>query len=323
MKIAVMGATGLTGRTFLRICEEQRISPEVIDVFASENSVGKKIKYFKKELILKNPHTLEGKFDCLFGFCSNSVTKEFQILWRQSAKRIIDNSSAFRMNLDVPLIVPEINQNQINSNQQWISNPNCSTIQLVRVLHVLRDYGLEEIILSTYQSVSGAGRRAMEEWKWQQVGEDSHSEMPELIHHNIIPQISNFDDSGFTIEELKLVNETKKILSLPNLHILPTCVRVPVEIGHCISVTISLKNSVNRNQVIERLNECEDFIVRDELKGERISTPKEIAGSDKILIGRIRIDSSNYNKLMLWIVADNLRTGAATNAYRIFQQLNQ
>ncbi|MCX7835055.1 MAG: aspartate-semialdehyde dehydrogenase [bacterium] len=320
-KIAVFGATGLTGRTFLRICEENSIPYENIDVFASENSKDLLIPYLGEKLKVRTISQLGKQYDFIFGFCSNAVTKQYQDLWLQHSKIVIDNSSAFRLQQDVPLIVPEVNIETFNHSKRWISNPNCSTIQLVRVLHRLRSLGIVTIHIATYQSVSGAGRLAMFEWENQKVGKDLYQLFPEIVHQNVIPRIGEIDKTdGFTVEEKKLIRETQKILNC-QMCIIPTCVRVPVEVGHSEAVTIHFSSPVEKHSIVQLLSSDLDIEVRDEYNSQKVPTPKDVAGTDKILVGRIRVHPTEPTIVSLWIVADNLRVGAATNAFRIFQKI--
>lgn len=320
MKIAVFGATGLTGRTFLKVCQENDVPHHIIHIYASQQSFGKTLSYGNVELKVRTTEQLSEHYDFLFGFCSSVVTKNLKNLWLNHSNIVIDNSSAFRLEDNVPLIVPEVNFESYHPSNRWIANPNCSTIQLVRVLYYLLPLSVQQIIVTTYQSVSGAGRAAMKEWEDQEAGEKKCQVFPEIIYQNVIPKIGELDKDGYTTEEMKLINETRKILNR-DLLIIPTCVRVPVQIGHSEAVTIKFSQPIVYDQILQLLSNDRDIILRDERNGDRIPTPIEVSGTDKILVGRIRIHSKDPNYLSLWIVADNLRVGAATNAFRIFQKI--
>lgn len=332
-KIAVIGATGLVGREMITIFDENDIlNNGNVDGYASEDSEGMRISsgYWRgHSIIVKNLETIDfKKYDiALFATC-NEISKRYVPKALESGCTVIDNSSYFRMDKDVPLIVPEINID-IAKGHKLISNPNCSTIQTVMPLKPLHDkFGLKELVISTYQSVSGAGRSGInifeeeinEYRKCEALFDPDEGPFPAGILFNLIPQIGDFGELNYTKEELKMINETKKILELPNIDITATCVRVPVFIGHSISVFAKFEKEINNiEEVKELLNSFDGIIVKDEPVPGGYALPREFNDDYKneVVVSRIRKHPTIKNGLSFWCVANNVRKGAALNAIQI------
>ncbi|MDK9699444.1 MAG: aspartate-semialdehyde dehydrogenase [bacterium] len=322
VRIAIVGATGLVGQSMLQILSEQEISAKNIRLFASEHSAGMQVPFRDTMLTVQAESEFQGECDVVFGFCSNPVTKAHREKWESFGVPVIDNSSAYRLDLALPLVVPEVNPEALlGVNTNWYPNPNCSTIQMVRALQPLRQLGIEEITVASYQSVSGAGRGGIAELHAQRSGSEHVEMFQARIEANIVPWIATMDSEGNTTEETKLRYETRKILGIPNLPVYATCARVPVEVGHGEAVFIRFREAVTRTRILTMLRSEEGLIIRDEVIGERLPTQIECVGSDDVFVGRVRVDPEDPHRVALWVVGDNLRVGAATNAYRIFEQL--
>lgn len=332
-KIALIGATGLVGRTLLKVMEERNFpplwsSPEFF-FFASERSEGERI-FFQEKRYEVQPLELEKVLEkvedgMVFFLGEEGLAKEYVPKIRERAL-VIDNSPAFRLEEDVPLVVPEINREKIDGHQNLIANPNCTTIQLVLVLFPLtKIYKLEKVIVSSYQSVSGAGRDALEEFYYeaeffamrQKIERAPDSPLPHPIADNLIPQIGEIDEQGFAREERKLREETRKILALPELKIAATCVRVPITLGHSLSVYCEFAEEVKLEDICSGLA-GEPYL---HLHRDDYPMPMDVRGQDLVHIGRIRIDQDNPRACHFWVVADNLRRGAATNACLIAEEV--
>ena len=322
MKIAIVGATGLVGQTMLQILAEQKIDGSNIRLFASERSAGSRVRYREHEIAVQAESKFDGNCDVIFALCSNSVTKAHREKWESFGVPVIDNSSAYRLDPALPLVVPEVNPEALLQAQtNWYPNPNCSTIQMVRALQPLRTLGIEEITVATYQSVSGAGRGGVIEWQAQRAGETRIEMFKEKIDENVVPWIASMDEAGNTTEETKMRFETRKIFAMPVLPVFTTCARVPVEIGHSEAVFIRFREKTTRAQIIDLLKTESGLVVRDELLGDRLPTQRECVSSNDVFVGRIRVDNEDPHRVALWVVADNLRVGAATNAFRILEKL--
>jgi len=321
LRIAVVGATGLVGAAMLRILAENNFPLKQIGAFASSRSTGIQLPYGNSSIIVQSESDLNDSYDLIFGFCSSGVTKSLHDRWQSFGKVVIDNSSAYRLTDGIPLVVPEVNLNALKHHTGWIANPNCSTIQMVRVLHALKKLGLHEVSVATYQSVSGAGRGGLGEWEAQQSGSISTEKLHGIMEGNVIPWIAQFDEEGTTFEEFKMKHETRKILELPTLAVTATCVRVPVSVSHSEAVHITLDQPTTRAEIIELLKSESGIIIRDELAGDVLPSPKEAEGTDDVFVGRIRTDPDDRRRIALWVVADNVRVGAATNAFRIARAL--
>lgn len=322
-KIAVVGATGMVGRTFLKVLEERKLPLEEIYFFASSKSAGKTITFLGKDYIVEE--LTESSFDrgidiALFS-AGAGTSKTFAPIAAQKGCVVIDNSSAWRMDPEVPLVVPEVNPQDILWNKGIIANPNCSTIQAVVALKPLHDkYVLKRVVYSTYQAVSGAGMSG-----WSDLENGLKGEAPQKFTHpiagNCLPHIDVFTESGYTKEEIKMVNETRKIMGLPNLRVTATTVRVPVFNGHSESVNIEFEKPFDLSELKEALKTFPGIIVQDDPSSNLYPMPITASGKDEVFVGRIRRDESVDSGVNLWVVADNIRKGAATNAVQIAQKL--
>ena len=320
MKIAVVGATGLVGSEMLKILMEQGFQDYTVIACASENSVGKEISLGDKRIkVLSVTDTLAAKPDFALFSAGGEISKQLAPQFVENGTCVIDNSSAWRMDPNVPLIVPEINADQIKG-ARLIANPNCSTIQLVMALNPLHQiWGLRRIILSTYQSVTGSGKKAVDQLLGERMGESPEKFYPWAIDLNCIPHCDVFLENGYTREEMKLVNESRKILSIPELQVSATAVRVPVVGGHSISVNAEFQNSISAADARIQLTQSPGLKVWDTPALNQYPMPILSQNNDWVWVGRIRADESQVNTLNLWITADNLRKGAATNAVQILQ----
>jgi aspartate-semialdehyde dehydrogenase len=324
MKIAVVGATGLVGSTMLSVLEQRiTVDFELIPV-ASESSIGRKVRFRNKEIgVVSMQHCISQKPDIALFSAGGTISLEYAPQFKNIGCTVIDNSSAWRMHHDVKLIVPEVNGNLLTRDDKIIANPNCSTIQLVLVLKVIHElYRLKRVVVSTYQSVSGSGYKGMEQLANERSGKASTVKAyPHTIDKNLIPRIDVVLDNAYTKEEMKIIEESRKILSLPELKITATAVRVPVEGGHSESVNIETELTPDLSLIRQKLAESEGLIVMDNPGEDVYPMPLMAKGRDEVFVGRIRKDESVSNGLNLWIVADNLRKGAATNAVQIAERL--
>lgn len=322
-KLALVGATGLVGRTALKVLEEKNLQNFEYTLFCSQKSAGTKLNFLGKDYItheLKDTSFDEG-FDFAIFSAGSETSKHFAPIAASKGCIVIDNSSAFRMEDDVPLIVPEVNFQDALQHHNIIANPNCSTIQAVVVLKPLDDnFKIKRIVYSTYQAVSGAGKLGLQDLA------NTDSKTPLLkfshpIYDNCLPQIDTFLINKYTKEEMKMVNETRKILGHPNLPITATAVRVPVKNCHSESINIEFEKSFSIEEVISILKNSPGIIVKDDINNSVYPTPSIANGHDEVFVGRIRKDFSIKNGLNLWAVADNLRKGAASNAIQIMEKL--
>ena len=323
MKIAVVGATGLVGGVMLQVLEERGFANEEIIVAASAKSVGKKIAFAERELeVVSVESAIESNCDYAIFSAGGSTSKQYAPLFAEKGTIVIDNSSAWRMNEDVPLVVPEINFSAIKPENRIIANPNCSTIQMVLALSNLhKAYGIKRIVVSTYQSVTGTGVKAVRQLECEQQGLDCEKAYPHKIHENILPHGGDFLESGYTTEEQKLVDETRKIFDNQNIQISATVARVPVKGGHSESVNVEFEKQFELSDVYKLLQSTSGVCVLDKPLENVYPMPFISHGKDEVFVGRVRRDTSCINGLNLWIVADNLRKGAATNAIQILEYL--
>ena len=324
IRCAIVGATGLVGSMFLKVLEEKKLNIDEYVLLASHKSKGKKIKFMNKEYVVEE--LTENSFDnnrfnyALFS-AGGSVSLKYSPIAAKNGCIVIDNSSAFRMNEDVPLIVPEVNPEMIKTNKGIIANPNCSTIQAVTLLKPLHDrYTLKRVIYSTYQAVSGAGIKGIYDLENTSKGLKAQK-FPYPIHNNCIPHIDVFLENGYSKEEMKMIEETRKILGIPNLNVTATTVRVPVENCHCESINIEFKEEFNILELKQVLNRANGIVVHDNLDKQIYPLPTFVDGKDEVFVGRIRRDYSIESGINLWCVADNIRKGAATNAVQILEYL--
>jgi aspartate-semialdehyde dehydrogenase len=321
--VAVVGATGLVGRTMVEVLEERQFPVNRLVLLASERSVGKEISFSGKLYSVQNLEP--GRFKhieyALFS-AGAAVSKEFAPIAVKYGATVVDNSSAFRMEDSVPLVVPEVNRKQIFKHKGIIANPNCSTIQLTVVLKPLHDaFKIRRVVVSTYQSVTGAGKRGMDQLQQEIAGEQpKERRFPHQIAYNCLPHIDIFFDDGYTKEEFKMMNETRKIMG-ENIKVAATAVRVPVTGGHGESVNIEFDRRCSIEDVRRVLRSAQGIVVQDDPKNNLYPMPIATANRDEVFVGRIRKDETVSSGINLWIVADNLRKGAATNAVQIIEAL--
>ena len=327
MNIAIVGATGNVGRKMLEVLEQKKLPIDELYLIASSRSAGKKLSFNGKDYEVYNLETFDFSKAQITFFAAGSKISEEYALKAAKYSTVIDNSSFFRMDPDVPLIVPQVNpENAKNLKKNIIANPNCSTAQLVIVLKPLHDlFNIERVVISTYQSVSGAGKAPMDELINQTKLFLNNEEIKSInftkqIAFNAIPHIDVFSDDGYTKEELKMVNETKKILD-NKIKLTATCVRIPVLVSHAESVNIQFEKSFTLEKVRSALENAEGCEVIDQRENGGYITPLEAEGKNETYISRIREDKTNKNSLDLWIVSDNLLRGAALNAVEIAETL--
>ena len=313
-KVAIVGATGLVGRTILKVLEEKNFQNVEYTLFASEKSAGKKIEFLGTNYIVckLEENSFDSGFDFAIFSAGGSTALKYAPIAASKGCVVIDNSSAFRMKSDVPLIVPEVNKEKIFENKGIIANPNCSTIQAVLPLKVLDDkYKIKRIVYSTYQAVSGAGKKGLEDLESGENGK---------FYNNCVPQIDVFFD-GYTKEEHKMIDETRKILDKPDLLITATAARVPVMNCHSESINIEFETEVDVYEAKMLLQNTDGIILTDDIDNNIYPLARKVDGYNEVFVGRVRRDFSVRNGLNLWVVADNLRKGAATNAVQILEVL--
>ena len=323
MKVAVVGATGMVGQVMLKVLEERNFPVTELFPVASEKSVGNIVNFKGKEFtILSMEDAISKKPDIALFSAGGDISLEFAPKFAAVGTTVIDNSSAFRMNPENQLIVPEINAGILTKEDKVIANPNCSTIQLVMVLHPLNQkYGLKRVVVSTYQSVTGTGKNAVDQLNAEVSGDKSKKVYPYEIFKNALPQCDVFSEDDYTKEEIKLMTEPKKILGDDSFNLTATAVRVPVQGGHSESVNIEFENEFDIEEVKALLSNTPGIILQDDVKNNIYPMPLYSEGKDEVFVGRIRRDRSQPNTLNIWIVADNLRKGAATNAVQIAEYL--
>lgn len=326
--VAILGATGAVGQTMIKVLEERNFPINEIKFLASERSAGKEVEYmglkYKVEAVSEESFK---DIDIALFSAGGERSKKWAPIAASMGAVVIDNSSAFRMDPDVPLVVPEVNPEDVKWHKGIIANPNCSTIQMVVALYPIHKVKkIKRIIVATYQAVSGAGATAIQdlENETKAVLEGRYYYPQALPHHiafNVIPRIDNFEPNGYTKEEMKMINETRKIMHEPDIKVSPTCVRVPVYVGHSEVVTIETELPITAEEAKEILMKAPGVIVEDDPINNVYPVPIEVAGKDDVFVGRIRKDAGFENGLSMWIVGDNLRKGAATNAVQIAELL--
>lgn len=323
MKVAVVGATGMVGNVMLQLLEERQFPLTELIPVASERSVGKMIPFKGKEYPVVSLQTaVEMKADIALFSAGGSTSLEWAPKFAEAGTTVIDNSSAWRMDPDKKLIIPEINAHLLTSEDKIIANPNCSTIQMLVALAPLQNtYGIERLVISTYQSITGTGVAAVQQLENEYEGKKGEMAYPYPIHRNALPHCDVFQDNGYTKEEMKLVNETHKILGDDTIGITATAIRIPVVGGHSESVNVQLKGEGSVAEIQRLLSEADGVIVQDNPETNTYPMPLYAHGKDEVFVGRIRQDFSQDNTFNLWIVADNLRKGAATNAIQIAEYL--
>ena len=324
MKIAVVGATGLVGSKMLEVLNERKFPISELILVASEKSVGKFISFQNKSIIIQSmEQAIAAKPQLAIFSAGGNVSLEWAPKFAKAGITVIDNSSAWRMDKTKKLVVPEINANELTIEDKIIANPNCSTIQMVVVLNPLhKKYKIKRVVVSTYQSVTGTGAKAVDQLlNERKNGSSAQMAYKYSIDLNVIPQIDLFLENGYTKEEMKMVNETKKIMGDSSIELTATAVRIPVMGGHSESVNIEFEKEFELNEVFQILNNTKGIVVQDDPKNQLYPMPITSHNKDEVFVGRIRRDESQKNTLNLWIVADNLRKGAATNAIQIAEYL--
>ncbi len=314
VNVAIVGAGGLVGRTMLKVLEEQKFPVDKLGLFASERSAGTEMEFkgTRHKIDLLKSEVFENYDIALFS-AGGAIAKEYAPIAAEAGCIVIDNSSCWRMAPDVPLIVPEVNPEHLQGHNGIIANPNCSTIQLVVALKPLQEkYGLKRVVCSTYQSISGAGNKGVAKLMNELTGEGTDDKP---IAYSVL--FHPFEDDGFTVEENKMLRETRKILGEDNLPLAFTCVRVPTLGGHCESINVELQNDFEIDDIRFLFANSNGIVLMDDIKRDLYPTPAITSDSDLVYVGRIRRDRSVGNGLYLWVVADNLRKGAATNAVQI------
>lgn len=320
MRVAVVGATGLVGSTFLKVLNERNLGITELFLFASSRSAGKKIDFKGKECLVEElrEDSFKGRdIDIALFSAGGEISLKYAPLAAQEGILVIDNSSAWRMNKEVPLIVPEVNPQEAFKHKGIIANPNCSTIQCMAPLKILANkYGIKRVVYSTYQAVSGTGHKGIVDLEEGLKGNPPKT-YPHQIINNCLPHIDVFLDNGYTKEEKKMIDETRKILDLPELPVTATCVRVPVINSHSVSINVELEKDFDIDELKKELASLDGIILLDEVEKNVYPLPVNATGKDEVFVGRIRRDESVKYGVNLWTVADNIRKGAATNAIQI------
>ncbi len=323
MKVAVVGATGLVGTKMLQVLRERNFPVSELLPVASERSVGKEVEFKGKNYkVVSMEEAIAQKPDLALFSAGGSTSLEWAPKFAAAGIRVVDNSSAWRMDPDKPLVVPEVNADVLTEKDMIIANPNCSTIQMVVALQPLhKKYGIKRIIVSTYQSVTGTGKKAVDQLFNERGGKQGEMAYKYQIDLNAIPQIDVFLDNGYTKEEMKMVNETRKIMRAPNLKITATTVRIPVMGGHSESVNVEFEKDYDLADIKDLLSSSPGIVVQDDTASQVYPMPLSSHEKDEVFVGRLRRDESQPNTLNMWIVSDNLRKGAATNAVQIAEYM--
>ncbi|MDH5412522.1 MAG: aspartate-semialdehyde dehydrogenase [Flavobacteriaceae bacterium] len=323
MKIAVVGATGMVGNVMLKTLEERNFPVTELIPVASEKSIGKKVQYKGKDYSIVGLQTaVEMRPDIALFSAGGGTSLEWAPKFAEVGTTVVDNSSAWRMDPDKKLIVPEINANMLTEDDKIIANPNCSTIQMVVALAPLhKKYKIKRLVISTYQSITGTGVKAVKQLENEYKGEKGDMAYHYPIHRNAIPHCDVFEENGYTKEEMKLVRETQKILNDKTIAITATAVRIPVVGGHSETINIEFENEFDVSEIRKFLNESPGVTVQDNLETNTYPMPIYAEGKDDVFVGRIRRDLSQPKTLNMWVVSDNLRKGAATNAIQIAEYL--
>ncbi len=323
MKVAVVGATGLVGTKMLQVLAERNFPVTELLLVASEKSVGKEIEFKgKKYKVIGMQNAIDAKPALTLFSAGGSTSLEWAPKFAAAGITVIDNSSAWRMNKNIKLVVPEVNGPVVTAADKIIANPNCSTIQMVVVLKPLHDkYKIKRIVVSTYQSVTGTGVKAVEQMMNERKGITGVMAYKYPIDQNAIPQIDVFMENGYTKEEMKMANETKKIMGDDSIQVTATCVRIPTMGGHSESINIEFENDFKLNEVKDLLSKAPGVVLQDDINNFVYPMPLTAHDKDDTFVGRIRRDETQANTLNCWIVSDNLRKGAATNAIQIAEYL--
>ena len=323
MRITVIGATGMVGEIMLKVLAERNFPVTELIPVASEKSVGKEIEYKgAKYKVVGLQTAVDMKADIALFSAGGDTSLEWAPKFAAAGTTVIDNSSAWRMDPTKKLVVPEINASELTKEDKIIANPNCSTIQMVLALAPLhKKYNIKRLVISTYQSITGTGVKAVQQFENEAAGIKGDMVYKYEINRNCIPQCDSFVENGYTKEEMKLVNETKKILSDDSIRVTATAVRVPVVGGHSEAINVEFTNDFDVNEVRTILSQTDGVVVQDNLDTFTYPMPKYAEGKNEVFVGRIRRDESQDNTLNMWVVADNLRKGAATNTIQIAEYL--
>jgi aspartate-semialdehyde dehydrogenase len=325
MKVAVVGATGMVGEVMMRVLQERAIAISELIPVASEASRGKEVNYAGSKLIVRSLQESIGlKPDVAIFSAGSEASLTWAPKFAEIGCRVIDNSSAWRMDPEVKLVIPEINGDSLSKDDYIIANPNCSTIQLLMALKPIHDrFGLKRVIVSTYQSITGTGVKALRQMENERSGQKAEMAYPYPIDKNCLPHCDVFLENDYTKEEMKLVNESRKILNLPDLKLSATAVRVPVVGGHSESVNVELERPFEISQIKECLARFQGVQLQDNPSMNLYPMPRFAEAKDEVFVGRIRRDNSLDQAVNMWIVSDNLRKGAATNAVQILEKLTE
>jgi aspartate-semialdehyde dehydrogenase len=325
INLAIVGATGTVGRTFLRVLEEKSLPIEKYILFSSAKSAGNKMNFMGKDYIvqeLTEKSFLEHHIQIALFSAGRSVSEKFAPIAANSGTIVVDNSSAWRMDPSVPLVVPEVNPDEVFKHKGIIANPNCSTIQAVVALKPLHDkYNIKRIVYTTFQAVSGAGRQGYLDLEDGLRSGASPKKFPHPIAGNLLPHIDDFESNGYTKEEMKMVNETRKILGDDIIRITATTVRVPVFNSHSESINVEFEKPYDLQELKQVLKSAPGVVVQDDIANNIYPMPIHTSGRDEVFVGRIRRDQSVESGVNLWVVADNIRKGAATNAVQIAEKV--
>lgn len=324
MKIAVVGATGLVGREMLTVLEEEGFGQEEVIVAASERSIGKKLAFADRELtVVPVDEAIAARPQFAIFSAGAAASRQYAPQFAEVGTTVVDNSSAWRKDPNIPLVVPEINIDSVHSDHRIIANPNCSTIQMVLAISALqREYGISRIVVSTYQSITGTGIKAVRQLEAEERGEKpDEMAYPYPIHRNLFPHGGDWLENGYTTEEQKLVDETRKIFADPEIGISATVARVPVVGGHSESVNVELRKDYDLDDVRRLIETTPGVVLYDDPSRNIYPMPITAHHRNEVFVGRLRRDPSNSRALNLWVVADNIRKGAATNAIQIMEAL--
>ena len=325
MKVAIVGATGLVGNVMVKVLEERTFRVTEFFPVASKRSVGRDVSFRGRTYkVISMDEAIAAKPQIALFSAGSATSMEWAHKFASVGAVVIDNSSAWRMHPDIKLVVPEINANQIRKKDRIIANPNCSTIQMLMALYPLhKKYGISRIVVSTYQAVTGTGMKAVEQLMNERKNIKSEAVYPYPIDLNLIPHIADFNEEGYTKEEVKMIEETKKILDDKKIKVTATCVRVPVVGGHSESVNVELKKDFKIEDVRKILSDTKGVVLQDDFRNNKYPMPLYVQGKDDVFVGRIRRDNTVPRGLNLWVVSDNLRKGAATNAVQIAEYMVQ
>jgi aspartate-semialdehyde dehydrogenase len=325
MKVAVIGATGLVGGVIVKVLEERTFRVTEFFPVASKRSVGRDVSFRGRTYkVIGMDEAIAAKPQIALFSAGSATSMEWAHKFASAGAVVIDNSSAWRMHPDIKLIIPEINANQIRKKDRIIANPNCSTIQMLMAVFPLhKKYGISRIVVSTYQAVTGTGMKAVEQLMNERKNIKSETVYPYPIDLNLIPQIGEFNEDGYTKEEVKMIDETKKILDDSKIKVTATCVRVPIVGGHSVSVNVEFKKDFKIEDVRKILSDSKGIVLQDDFRTNKYPMPLYCQGKDDVFVGRIRKDNSIPKSLNMWVVADNLRKGAATNAVQIAEYMAQ